>query len=137
MNNLGYSLAERGVRLDDALKLIKKAVELDPQNGAYLDSLGWVYFKMGQYQIAEENMHKALERQPTDPSLHDHLAQLYEKTSRLKLAAAQWDLALHEYQKSNPVDYEPGDMERVEKHLESARVRLAREGPVSSSTSKP
>ncbi len=137
MNNLGYSLAERGVRLDDALKLVKKAVELDPQNGAYLDSLGWVYFKMGQYQLAEENIHKALDRQPTDPSLHDHLAQIYEKTGRLKLAAAQWELALHEYQKSNPVDYEPGDMERVEKHLESARVRLAREGPVSSSTSKP
>lgn len=136
MNNLGYSLAERGVRLDDALKLIKKAVELDPQNGAYLDSLGWVYFKMGQYQPAEDNMRKALERQPTDPSLHDHLAQLYEKTGRLKLAAAQWELALHEYQNSNPIDYEPGDMERVEKHLESARVRLAREGPAPNS-SKP
>ena len=52
-------LADRGVKLDEALTLIKKAVDLDPANGAYLDSLGWAYFKLGKYDLAEENLIKA------------------------------------------------------------------------------
>ena len=62
LNYLGYMLGDRGVKLDDALAMVQKAVQLDPQNGAYLDSLGWVYFKMGQYALAEANLRKASER---------------------------------------------------------------------------
>ena len=54
LNYLGYMLADRGTRLDEALD-ISAAVALDPANGAYLDSLGWVYYKMGNYELAEEN----------------------------------------------------------------------------------
>ena len=67
--------------------MVQKAVQLDPQNGAYLDSLGWVYFKMGQYALAEANLRKASERIGQDPAVHDHLGELYEKTGRLKMAA--------------------------------------------------
>jgi Flp pilus assembly protein TadD len=79
LNYLGYMLADRGVKLDDALAMLQKAVQLEPQNYAYLDSLGWVYFKLGQYPLAEENLRKASERVSTDPTVHDHLGELYER----------------------------------------------------------
>ena len=82
MNYLGYMLADRGTRLDEALGYIRRAVALDPQNGAYLDSLGWVYYKMGNYELAEENLRRASERMGDDPTIHDHLGELYMKTGR-------------------------------------------------------
>lgn len=94
LNYLGYMLADRGTRLPEALKLIRHAVELEPGNGAYLDSLGWTYFKLGQYELAEDNLRKAVEREQTDPTVHDHLGDLYEKTGRIRLAAAQWESRL-------------------------------------------
>ncbi|HYK36173.1 tetratricopeptide repeat protein [Alloacidobacterium sp.] len=127
LNYLGYMLADRGVRLNEALTMIKKAVELDPQNYAYLDSLGWAYYKMGQYTPAEENLTKAVARNSTDPTVHDHLGELYEKTNRLKLAAAQWEQSLNEYAKTVSADADPGDVGKVQKKLDSARVRLAKE----------
>jgi len=136
LNYLGYMFADRGVKLDESVTLLKKAIELDPQNGSYLDSLGWAYFKQGQYQMAEENLQKAILRLPADPSLHDHLGQIYEKTGRLRQAAAQWDVAIKEYHESNPADYEPSDLAHAEKHLESARLRLAKGDSASDTSSK-
>ena len=138
LNYLGYMLADRGVRLNEALAMIKKAVELDPQNYAYLDSLGWAYFKLGQYTIAEENLTKAVARNGTDPTVHDHLGELYEKTNRLKLAATQWEQSLNQYARTVPADADPGDVSKVQKKLDSARVRLAKEssGALANGTSK-
>lgn len=127
LNYLGYMLADKGMRLPEALKLIRKAVELEPMNGAYLDSLGWAYFKLGEYELAEQNLRQAVDRDQSDPTVHDHLGDLYEKTGRIRLAAAQWEISLAEFQKSAPSDVEPGDMARVQKKLESARVKLAKQ----------
>jgi tetratricopeptide (TPR) repeat protein len=127
LNYLGYMLADRGVKLDEALSMVQKAVQQDPQNGAYLDSLGWVYFKMGQYALAEANLRKAVDRMGTDPAVHDHLGELYEKTGRLKMAAAQWEQSLQEYARTVPADAEPADVSKVQKKLDSARVKLAKE----------
>jgi tetratricopeptide (TPR) repeat protein len=127
LNYLGYMLADRGVKLDDALAMLQKAVQLDPQNYAYLDSLGWVYYKLGQYPLAEENLRKASERMSTDPTVHDHLGELYEKTGRLRLAVAQWDQSLAQYARTIPADIDEDDMGKVQKKLESAKVKLARE----------
>jgi tetratricopeptide (TPR) repeat protein len=127
LNYLGYMLADKGIRLPEAVKLIRKAVDLEPMNGAYLDSLGWAYFKLGQYELAEENLRQAVERDQTDPTVHDHLGELYEKTGRIRLAAAQWELSVAEYAKSAAADVEPGDMAKVQHKLESARVRLAKQ----------
>jgi tetratricopeptide (TPR) repeat protein len=127
LNYLGYMLADKGVRLPEALKLIRKAVDLEPMNGAYLDSLGWAYFKLGEYELAEENLRQAVERDQTDPTVHDHLGDLYEKTGRIRLAAAQWEMSLHEYAKSASTDYEPSDVTKVQHKLESARVKLAKQ----------
>jgi tetratricopeptide (TPR) repeat protein len=125
LNYLGYMLADRGVQLPEALELIRKAVELDPQNGAYLDSLGWVYFKSGQYALAEENLRKANERINTDPTVHDHLGEVYEKTGKLKMAVAQWERSMTEYAHSLPADADPADVAKVQHKLENARVKLA------------
>lgn len=127
MNYLGYMWADKGEKLPEALKLIRKAVELEPWNGAYLDSLGWVYFKLGDYELAEDNLRQAVERDQTDPTVHMHLGDLYEKTGRIRLAAAQWELSLAEFAKSAPADVEPGDVSKVQKKLESARVKLAKQ----------
>jgi len=127
LNYLGYMLADHDQKLDEALAMIQKAVRLDPQNYAYLDSLGWAYYKLGNYALAEVDLRKAIERDSTDPTVHDHLGQLYEKTGRLKLAAEQWEVSLKEFAVTAPADTEPGDMAKVQKMLDSARVRLARE----------
>ena len=127
LNYLGYMLADKGIRLPEAIKLIRKAVDIDPMNGAYLDSLGWAYFKLGQYEEAEENLRQAVERDQSDPAVHDHLGELYEKTGRIRLAAAQWELSLAEYAKSAPADIEAGDVAKVQRKLEGARVKLAKQ----------
>jgi tetratricopeptide (TPR) repeat protein len=127
LNYLGYMWADKGEKLPDALKMIRKAVESEPWNGAYLDSLGWAYFKMGEYELAEDNLRQAVNRDQTDPTVHMHLGDLYEKTGRIRLAAAQWQLSVDEFAKSSPADIEPGDVAKVQKKLESARVKLAKE----------
>lgn len=127
LNYLGYMLADHGQKLEEALAMIKKAVKLDPENYAYLDSLGWAYFKLGDYAKAEANLQQAVERNSTDPTVHDHLGQLYEKTGRLKQAAEQWEVSLREFAVTVPADTEPGSMAQVQKMLDNARMRLAKE----------
>ncbi len=127
LNYLGYMMADRGKQLPEALKMIRKAVELEPMNGAYLDSLGWVYFKMGEYELAEENLRQAVERDSTDPTVHDHMGELYAKTGRIRLAAAQWEISLAQSAKSAAADVDPAEVAKVQKKLESARVKLAKE----------
>jgi len=127
LNYLGYMWADRGEKLPEALKMIHKAVDIEPMNGAYLDSLGWAYFKAGEYELAEDNLRQAVNRDQTDPTVHMHLGDLYEKTGRIRLAAAQWQLSMDEFAKSSPADIEPSDVAKVQKKLESARERLAKE----------
>ena len=138
LNYLGYMLADRGTRLDEALGYVKKALQLDPQNGAYLDSLGWAYFKLGNYDLAEENLRKASERIGNDPTVLEHLGDLFQKTDRLKLAAAYWERALQEYGKTVSAEVDPGDVAKVQKKLESAKVKLAKQsGDRKSDATKP
>ncbi len=129
LNNYGYLLAERGVRLNDALAMVQKAVKLDPENYADLDSLGWAYFKLGQYALAESNLLKASQHSRQDPTVHEHLGDLYEKTDRLKQAASQWEESLKLFAKTDPGDAEPGEGQRLQKKLDTARVKLAKEAP--------
>ena len=128
LNYLGYMMADRGTHLEEALGYIKKAVELDPQNGAYLDSLGWAYFKLGNYELAEENLRKASERIGNDATVQDHLGDVYQKMGRLKQAAAHWQRALEEWNKTVPADIDEEQFTKAQKKLEAARVRLAQQG---------
>ncbi len=127
LNYLGYMLADRGTRLDEALGYIRRAVALDPQNGAYLDSLGWAYYKMGNYDLAEENLRRASERTNDDPTVHDHLGELYMKTGRVKLAATHWERSLEEWNKTIPAEVDTDSVAKVQKELETARVKLAKQ----------
>jgi tetratricopeptide (TPR) repeat protein len=127
LNYLGYMLADRNVKLTEALALVTKALDKDPNNGAYLDSLGWVYFKLNRLQEAEENLRQAILRTPRDATVHDHMGDVLLREAKVKEAIAQWQLSLQEFEASSPADVEPGDVAKVKSKLENAKVRLARE----------
>jgi tetratricopeptide (TPR) repeat protein len=127
LNYLGYMNADRGVDLEQSLAYIKSAVSLEPTNGAYLDSLGWAYFKLGKYEQAEETLTKAALHMNSDPTVQDHLGDLYQKTGRLKLAAAHWDRAVQEWNKTVPAEVDNDLLAATQKKLDAAKVRLAKE----------
>ncbi|MCC7499600.1 MAG: tetratricopeptide repeat protein [Bryobacterales bacterium] len=127
LNYLGYMFADRNVRLQEAHELISKALDQDPNNGAFLDSLGWVYYRQGKLDDAERALVRALERVSKDPTVHDHLGDVYFHQGKIKDAITQWEFSLKEWQQTPPVDREVSEMAKVQKKLEGARVRLARE----------
>jgi tetratricopeptide (TPR) repeat protein len=127
LNYLGYMLADRNVRVSDALDFIKQALELDPNNGAYLDSLGWAYYRSGDLTKAEEYLRRAIDRFSKDPTVHDHLGDVYFKQGNLKDAIEHWQLSLKEWENSSPSERDASEMAKVQKKLDSAKVRLARE----------
>ena len=137
LNNFGFMLADRGVDLDEALSMIQKAVKLEPTNYAYLDSLGWAYYRLGQYTQAEDNLERAIARDGNDPTVHEHLGDVYEKTGQLKQAAVQWELSLNEFAHTAQADMDSNDVSKVQKKLDSARVRLAKESNTSPQAAKP
>ena len=127
LNYLGYMLADRNVRLDEAHKMITRALEQEPQNGAYLDSLGWVYFRMGRFAEAESSLRRAIERVSRDATVHDHLADVLARQGKWKEAVAEWQISLKEWDTSSPSEKDPGEVAKITKKLEGARVRLAQE----------
>ena len=137
-NDLGYMYADRGIKLDDAVTMLKKAVASDPQNYAFLDSLAWAYYKQGQYAMAEDYERKAAQRMTNDPTLLDHLGEIEAKNGKLQQAIADWNKSLQEYASSLAPDADPVDVARVQHKLESARVRLAHAGnaPASNAPAK-
>lgn len=94
LNYLGYMWADRGENLPRALELIRKAVDLEPGNGAYLDSLGWVYFQLNKLDKAEENLRAAAVLNPDDATVEEHLGDLLEKKGDLPGARESWARAL-------------------------------------------
>jgi tetratricopeptide (TPR) repeat protein len=94
LNYLGYLDAEEGVNLEEAKVLIERALELDPENGAYLDSLGWVYFKMGKLDEAIALLERAAELVETDPVIFDHLGDAYHRRREPEKARRAWEHAL-------------------------------------------
>jgi tetratricopeptide (TPR) repeat protein len=94
LNYLGYSLIDRGEKLDEAMTMIEKAVSLQPESGYIVDSLAWGLFKLGQYETAIPHMEKAAELMPVDPIVTDHLGDLYWAVGRQLEAKFQWRRAL-------------------------------------------
>ncbi|HEX4155045.1 MAG TPA: tetratricopeptide repeat protein [Acidobacteriaceae bacterium] len=127
-NYLGYMLAERGEKLDEAVAMLKKAVTFDPQNGAYLDSLAWAYYKQGQYAMAEDFERRAELRMSNDPTVSSHLGEIEAKSGKLSQAIDEWQRSLAQYATSLPPEADPADVAKVQHELESARVRLAHVG---------
>ena len=128
LNYLGYMLADRNVKIAEAQDMVSKALALEPNNGAYLDSLGWVYYRMGKLPEAEETLRQAVSRTGKDPTVHDHLGDVFAKAGKLKEAIAQWEFAVKEYANGSPSDNDPVEVAKLQKKLEGAKVRLAKEG---------
>ncbi|HXE80598.1 MAG TPA: tetratricopeptide repeat protein, partial [Vicinamibacterales bacterium] len=114
LNYLGYMFAERGVRLEEALSLIERALAIDPDNGAYLDSLGWAYYQLKQYDRAHFHLARAAERLPTNSVVQDHLGDVLAALGRREEAIAAWTRALN------------GDRESIEVAAIERKIRRAR-----------
>ncbi|HEY6347062.1 MAG TPA: tetratricopeptide repeat protein [Bryobacteraceae bacterium] len=127
LNYLGYMLADRNMRLQEALDYITRAVDKEPENGAYIDSLGWVYFRLGRLQEAEDNLRRAVQKTPHDPTVHDHMAETLMREGKVREAMAQWQISLKEWDSSAPADMDPPEIAKVKSKLENAKVRLAQE----------
>jgi len=93
LNNYAYSLADRGIELDRALSMVKKAIAEEPENSSYLDTIGWVYFKLGEYSMAVEYIEKAIELDENNATLLDHLGDAYFKMERKDKARELWQTA--------------------------------------------
>lgn len=125
LNYYGYMLADRGVRLEEAQDLIQRAVDEEPFNGAYLDSLGWVYFKENKLDEAEAMLRKAVEHEPHDPTIRSHLGDILAKQGHMDQAAAEWEKSLMEWHRSLPADLESDKVAEVEKKLSQVKHRVA------------
>lgn len=119
LNYLGYALVDRGERLPEALKLIKGAVSQRPDDGFIVDSLGWAYFRLGDYKNAETTLEHAVELKPADPEINAHLGDAYWQGGRREEARLQWRRALG----LNP---EPDLAKAIEAKLDKAPARGAK-----------
>jgi tetratricopeptide (TPR) repeat protein len=117
LNYLGYLLALRGEQLDEAISLVRRALEADPDNGAYLDSLGWAYFRRGDLDQAEKYLSAAAARLPRNSEIQDHLGDLYARRGRLQEAIAAWRRALEG-------DLEDVDRATIEKKIRDAQGQM-------------
>lgn len=90
LNYLAYSWAEKDMRLDTAMDYIKRALEIEPESGAFLDTLGWIYYRLEQYEDALEYIQKARAQMPEDPTILEHLGDVYEKLQRYDDARRAW-----------------------------------------------
>jgi tetratricopeptide (TPR) repeat protein len=93
LNYLGYSWIDQGVHLDDGMGMIKRSVEQRPDDGYIVDSLGWAYYRLGDYDEAVKNLERAVELKPVDPTINDHLGDVYWKVDRMLEAKFQWSHA--------------------------------------------
>jgi tetratricopeptide (TPR) repeat protein len=94
LNFLGYLFADRGIKLDEALELIGRAIDLDPGNGSYIDSLGWIYFRLGRLDQARAQLERAVPLTEGDAEVHEHLGDVYKSLRLNDMARTQYRLAL-------------------------------------------
>jgi tetratricopeptide (TPR) repeat protein len=94
LNYLGYMFAEKGIRLEESLDMIRRALESDPNNAAYLDSYGWILFRLGRLDEAEIQINKALDVVKTDSIIHEHLGDIYQAKGLTENAITEWQEAL-------------------------------------------
>lgn len=127
LNYLGYMFADQNTKLEEAVKLLERAIELEPYNGAYLDSLGWAYYRLDRLEEAEVYLERALERVSRDPTIHDHLGDLYYKLGRLRLAEKSWERSREEWKRTPPAEFDSEVYTALESKLQQLRLRLAQE----------
>ena len=125
----------RALTEEDLYSLLQRALKEDPYNGAYLDSLGWIYYKGNKLADAEATLRQAVERESHDPTIHSHLGDVYSKLGRTELAAAEWEKSISEWRRSLPADIETDKIAELEKKLSQTKHRVAQKS--SSQDAKP
>jgi tetratricopeptide (TPR) repeat protein len=127
LNYFGYMLAERGVRLDEAGDMLRRALDIDRNNAAYLDSMGWIYYKQNNLPEAESYIRKAIDRESHDPTMLSHLGDVLAKSGRPELAAVEWEKSLAEWHRSVPAEFEPDKVMELEQKISSVKRHLAQQ----------
>jgi tetratricopeptide (TPR) repeat protein len=112
LNYLGYSWIDQGINLDEGMKMIKRAVEQRPDDGYIVDSLGWAYYRIGNYEDAVKNLERAIDLKPEDPTINDHLGDAYWRIGRTLEARFQWAHA-------RDLKPEPEELPKIEAKLEN------------------
>jgi tetratricopeptide (TPR) repeat protein len=110
LNYLGYSWIDQGVNLDEGMRMIRRAVEQRPEDGYIIDSLGWAYYRLGQFDEAVKHLERAVELRPEDPTINDHLGDVYWRVGRLHEAKFQWSHA-------KDLKPEPEELLKIEEKL--------------------
>ena len=112
LNYLGYSWIDQGINLDEGMKMIKRAVEQRPDDGYIVDSLGWAYYRIGNYEDAVKNLERAIDLKPEDPTINDHLGDAYWRIGRTLEAKFQWAHA-------RDLKPEPEELPKIEAKIEN------------------
>jgi tetratricopeptide (TPR) repeat protein len=112
LNYLGYSWIDQGINLDEGMKMIKRAVEQRPDDGYIVDSLGWAYYRIGNYEDAVKHLERAIDLKPEDPTINDHLGDAYWRIGRTLEAKFQWAHA-------RDLKPEPEELPKIEAKLEN------------------
>ena len=112
LNYLGYSWVDQGLNLDEGMRMIRRAVEQRPDDGYIVDSLGWAYYRLGNYEEAVKHLERAVELKPDDPTINDHLGDGYWKIGRVLEARFQWSHA-------RDLKPEPEELTKIQQKLQS------------------
>ncbi len=112
LNYLGYSWIDQGINLDEGMAMIKKAVQQRPDDGYIVDSLGWAYFRINNYEEATKQLERAIELKPEDPTINDHLGDAYWRVGRVLEAQFQWAHA-------RDLKPDPEDLPKIEEKLKN------------------
>jgi tetratricopeptide (TPR) repeat protein len=121
LNYLGYSWIDKGMNLDEGMQMIRRAVEQRPEDGYIVDSLGWAYYRLGNYAEAVKQLERAVELKPEDPTINDHLGDVYWRVGRQREARFQW---------SQAKDFKPDaqELKQIEQKLKSGLPKEASSG---------
>jgi tetratricopeptide (TPR) repeat protein len=130
LNYLGYSWIDQGVHLEAGMTMIRKAVEQRPDDGYIVDSLGWAYYRVGNYENAVKHLERAVELRPEDPVINDHLGDAYWKVGRKLEARFQWTHA-------RDLKPEPDDLRKIEEKLRSGLADDPRPATATGTPPKP
>src|SRR6266852_6253652 len=112
LNYLGYSWIDQGLHLDEGMGMIKRSVEQRPDDGYIVDSLGWAYYRLGNYEEAVKNLERAIDLKPEDPTINDHLGDAYWRVGRTLEAKFQWAHA-------RDLKPEPDELPKIEAKIEN------------------
>src|SRR5207302_10937524 len=112
LNYLGYSWVDQGINLDDGMRMIRRAVDQRPDDGYIVDSLGWAFYRIGNYDEAVKNLERAVELKAEDPTINDHLGDAYWRGGRVPEAQFQWSHA-------RDLKPEPDDLKRIDEKLKN------------------